>query len=83
MMFYMGDGKCDQTNNIPECQYDGLDCLETSCKYMNWGQDGVCDDLNNNAVCHFDGGDCCLAKPNHEFCAYCDCLSDCKLSSKK
>ena len=79
MMFYMGDGKCDQTNNVPECQYDGLDCLETSsCQYANWVQDGVCDDLNNNDVCHFDGGDCCLAKPNYEYCAFCDCLSVCK-----
>ena len=78
MMFHMGDGKCDQINNVPECQYDGLDCLETSCKYTNWIQDGVCDDLNNNDVCDFDGGDCCLANPIFEYCAYCDCLSDCK-----
>ena len=79
MMRYMGDGKCDEMNNVPECQYDGLDCLETlSCQYANWIQDGVCDDLNNNDVCHFDGGDCCLDKPNYEYCAFCDCLSDCK-----
>lgn len=27
----IGDGKCDPTNNLPKCDYDGGDCCRRSC----------------------------------------------------
>ena len=29
---YINDGTCDDRNNIPECDFDGFDCVEKKCE---------------------------------------------------
>ena len=76
MISWYGDGKCDQGNNIVECNYDGKDCNDHNKRYpdCNWkgatphaiGND-ICDGENWSAKCGNDGGDCdgCISEdPN-------------------
>ena len=46
---------CDQTNFVPECDYDRDDC---QCPYPEFIGDSVCDPQNNLRICNYDGLDC-------------------------
>ena len=51
---YLGDGVCDQPNNIQACDYDGGDCLKIP------GQCQDSKDCGANAYCHYQAvGDSC------------------------
>ncbi len=43
--YFFNDGFCDDTNNIPECGYDGGDCChpEGYCYDCEWG----------GCICHY------------------------------
>ena len=65
---WIGDGECDPSNNVAECNFDGGDCGEGSrsnittpgnCRHPERIADGKCDTSNNVTECSFDGGDCC------------------------
>ena len=69
----IGNGICDEANNIYACLYDGGDCKDTqSCTNLKCIEDqsfdpcpeyelignGHCNEENYNFICSFDGGDC-------------------------
>ncbi|EYC19233.1 hypothetical protein Y032_0025g1253 [Ancylostoma ceylanicum] len=76
-----GNGKCDEECNVPECSYDGNDCLvkdpfarcpnSSFCALMF--KNGVCDEVCNNEACLFDGFDCMAKEPvcPESISAYC------------
>ena len=68
---FVGDGVCNDETNIPECDYDDLDC----CLNPNLVSDGICNDGTNNPDCNYDGGDCCLMNVNTDSCSECNCLA--------
>ena len=54
------DGKCDQVNNNPFCQFDGGDCIEDcDAELRPLLGDGQCNEEANIAECQYDAGDCC------------------------
>ncbi len=55
---WVGDGFCDKTCLVAECNYDGGDCGCASGCPWEWVGDDICDAACNNAQCNFDGGDC-------------------------
>ena len=71
MLSWIGDGVCDVSLDVAECNFDGGDCgsMTTTeansgaCVFPNgvpesWLGDNICDEVLNNAMCDFDGGDC-------------------------
>ncbi|KIH54277.1 notch domain protein, partial [Ancylostoma duodenale] len=66
-----GNGKCDEECNLPECDYDGNDCLVKNpfagCPSSSFCalafKNGVCDKVCNNEACLFDGFDCMAKEP--------------------
>ena len=66
-LYTVGNGYCDDNNNVQECNYDGGDCC------LDIGN-GYCDDQSNTPMCNYDGGDCCGSCVNKAYCYTCDCL---------
>lgn len=57
----IGDGKCHVDLNVPQCCYDGGDCLTCpACPSYksNWLNDHICDEELYNQECCFDLSDC-------------------------
>ena len=76
---YIDNGQCDSQCYVPECQYDGEDCVNEKaltlaeeprlcaplCGAKDLG-DGFCDPGCNVEICDFDRGDCDEINP-HDF----------------
>ena len=85
----IGDGICDDLNNIRGCNYDGGDCCMTNGNFASCSQcecivdtptnaliaNGFCNDITNNAECSYDGGDCCGSCIVKEYCSECLCIT--------
>ena len=76
------NGICDDGCNLPQCNYDGGDCIQTCdfdiCDIHSLGN-GICDTGCNNTACNYDNGDCMDISNNidtNETCANVGCEPD-------
>ena len=66
---FINDGFCDEACDIPECDFDGDDCVPVCADgcLQGWPGDGVCDKACDVEACNFDEGDC--ENNNDKYCS--------------